>query len=77
MKWQEAVDVYAKALQQYPKDDFLTNNAVVTWEAWATVFIDAKNWAGAIQVYEKALKQFPMDGILKNNLEYCKEQKNT
>jgi tetratricopeptide (TPR) repeat protein len=72
--WQSAVDVYAKALKQFPKDGHLTNNAVFTWDSWAKTYFGAKDWAAAIKVYEKALQQFPDDGTLKNNLNYCKEQ---
>jgi tetratricopeptide (TPR) repeat protein len=72
--WQGAVDLYAKALQSYPKDGYLENNAVATWDSWARTFFPAKDWAQAIQIYEKALERFPDNGTLKNNLNYCKEQ---
>jgi tetratricopeptide (TPR) repeat protein len=71
---QGAVDVYAKALALYPKDNHLTTNAVATWDAWAATFMDNKDWAGAIKVYQQALQRFPDDGVLKNNIEYCKAQ---
>ena len=31
--WQAAANLYAKGLEQYPKDDHLSNNAVATWDA--------------------------------------------
>jgi tetratricopeptide (TPR) repeat protein len=73
-EWQSALDIYGKALESYPKDGHLTNNAVAMWNAWGSTFIDAKDWPAAIKLYEKALKQFPDNGTLQNNLEYCKEQ---
>jgi tetratricopeptide (TPR) repeat protein len=72
--WQGAQDIYAKALESYPKDGHLTNNAIAMWNGWANTFIDAKDWPGAIKIFENALKRFPDNGALKNNLNYCKEQ---
>ncbi len=34
-EWQKAVDVYAKGLEQFPKDRHLEQNAVATWYQWA------------------------------------------
>src|SRR5208283_5030702 len=44
--WQGAVDIYAKGLERLPKDGHLTNNAVATWNSWASTFMDAKDWPG-------------------------------
>jgi hypothetical protein len=52
----------------------LTNNAVATWNAWASTLTDAQDWGAAIKVYEKGLVAFPESSILKNNLNYCRQE---
>jgi tetratricopeptide (TPR) repeat protein len=72
--WQGAVDVYAKALEKYPKNGHLVNNAQAAWYQWSKIFMDKKDWRGAIAIYEKALQRMPDSGLFKQNLEYCREQ---
>jgi tetratricopeptide (TPR) repeat protein len=72
--WQGAVDAYAKALEQFPRDGRITHNAIATWDAWAATYIEKKDWAGAIKVYRAALERFPDDSHLENNRKYCESQ---
>jgi tetratricopeptide (TPR) repeat protein len=71
-EWQKAIDIYTRALERFPGDSRLENNAVFTWETWAATYRKDKNWDKAIEIYEKSLKQFPTNSTLKNNLEYSK-----
>jgi tetratricopeptide (TPR) repeat protein len=73
--WQEAVDVYAKALERFPKSGHLKNNAVATWYQWAKSFSDAKKWDEAIAIYDKALARMPDEGLFKQNKAWCEGQK--
>ena len=72
--WPAAADVYQRALQQYPKNAHLENNALATWHQWARTFVERKDWSGAIGVYEQALQRFPGNSLLDNNIKYCREQ---
>jgi tetratricopeptide (TPR) repeat protein len=72
--WLAAADVYQRALQQYPKNAHLENNALATWQQWARTFVERKDWSSAIGVYEQALQRFPGNSLLDNNIKYCREQ---
>ena len=74
-QWQEAVDVYAQALERLPKNARLQNNAVATWYQWAKTFSDEKKWDEAIAIYDKGLARMPDTGLFKQNRTWCEEQK--
>lgn len=74
-KWQEAVDVYAKALERLPKHARLRNNAVATWYQWAKTFSDEKQWDEAIAIYDQGLARLPDTSLFKQNRAWCEEQK--
>ncbi len=74
-KWQEAVDVYEKALERLPKNGRLRNNAVATWYQWAKGFSDEQKWDEAIAIYDKGLARMPDTSLFKQNRAWCEEQK--
>ena len=65
--WQGAVDLYAEALERYPKDNHLFNNAIASWDAWAGSLKEKKDWQGAIDLYAKALERYPKNNHFTNN----------
>lgn len=73
--WQEAVNVYARALERLPKNGRLTGNAVATWYEWAKTFSDAKRWDEAIHVYDEGLARMPDASLFRRNRAWCEEQK--
>jgi tetratricopeptide (TPR) repeat protein len=72
--WQGAVDVYARALERFPRNGHLVNNAEAAWYRWSKPFMDRKDWRGAIGIYEKGLERMPDSSLFKQNLRYCREQ---
>lgn len=73
-QWDKAIAVYTLGLKSLPKDNYLTRQAVSTWNQRGGVFIKDKKWTDAIQVYKQALIQFPDNSTLDNNLKYCQQQ---
>lgn len=73
--WQQAVDVYAQALDAYPNDAHLKRNAVATWHAWAKTHMDKKEWDEAIAIYQQGQKQLPSVSLFRRNIRYCEQQR--
>jgi len=72
--WHGAVDVYSKALETYPGDSHLHNNAVATWDQWAQTNIKDSKWDAAMDVYEKALISKLDDERFKGNIGYITQE---
>jgi len=72
--WHGAVDVYSKALETYPGDSHLHNNAVATWDQWAQIYITKSKWDAAMDVYAKALLLKLDDKLFKRNIGYVTQE---
>lgn len=64
--WKQALDVYDKAVRQFPEDSHLANNRTATWDAWAKSFVRTKHWKEAAEVYAKAMNKLPEGGFDRN-----------
>ncbi len=73
-EWQAAIDAYADALRQFPKDQHLENNLQAAWDQWANSFSKKRDWAGALDVYEKSLAQLADPSGTENNIAYSVQE---
>lgn len=62
-KWEQALEVYGKAVRRFPEDSHLKNNRTATWDAWAKSFAQAKQWKQAAEVYSRAMVELREDGF--------------
>ena len=70
----KALDIYRRALKQFPGERLLIQNACFVWNRKGMAQIKTQNWGEAIAVYQSGLKEFPKCRTLQKNLQYCQKK---
>ena len=73
-QWQDSVDVYARALAEFPDDRHLAQNARAGWHQWAKTHMDRQEWDEAISIYERGLRRMPGTRGFEQNIRYCRQE---
>ncbi len=71
--WDEALAIYAAALERFPEDPHLSNNAKATWSLWIQSHVTSRQWKQAVDVCAKAMNAQP-ESAFDGNLGYVAQE---
>jgi tetratricopeptide (TPR) repeat protein len=72
--WASAVEVYVKAVECFPNDQRIRNNAMTTWGLWIQSHYESVNWSQSFEVCNRAIQEAPDPARFRKKLGYIAQE---